>query len=139
MRRQRIALLAVLALFAALPGIVLAQQASQLRGTWRINREQSDDINAKINTAVARMNVVNFSLRFSAVLSLGAGQSSGRRCRQRRRFDRGDNIVHKHIEPVGHDRRRNRRQKSVGKRHEGSGLRKNQFGAGFARRHGILK
>ncbi|HEX2206271.1 MAG TPA: hypothetical protein VHG93_01205 [Longimicrobium sp.] len=58
MRRQRIALLAVLALFAVLPTVVRAQQASQLRGTWTLNREQSDDINAKINTAVARMNVV---------------------------------------------------------------------------------
>jgi hypothetical protein len=56
MRRQRIALLA-LALFTALPATVSAQQ-SQLRGTWAINRQQSDDINAKINTAVARMNVV---------------------------------------------------------------------------------
>ena len=58
MRRQRIALLAVLALFAALPAVVSAQQASQLRGTWTLNREQSDDLNARINTAVARMNVV---------------------------------------------------------------------------------
>ncbi|MBW3573049.1 MAG: hypothetical protein KY467_18285 [Gemmatimonadetes bacterium] len=58
MRRQRIALLAVLALFAVLPAQAGAQQASQLRGTWTLNREASDDINAKINTAVARMNVV---------------------------------------------------------------------------------
>lgn len=58
MRRQRIALLAVLALFAVLPSAVRAQQGSQLRGTWALNRQQSDDINAKINTAVARMNVV---------------------------------------------------------------------------------
>jgi uncharacterized membrane protein len=57
MRRQRIALFAVLALLAAIPVQVNAQQ-SQLRGNWRLNREQSDDINAKINTAVARMNVV---------------------------------------------------------------------------------
>lgn len=57
MRRQRIALFAVLALFAALPAQVNAQP-SQLRGTWTLNREQSDDLNAKINTAVARMNVI---------------------------------------------------------------------------------
>jgi hypothetical protein len=59
MRRQRIALFAALALFTALPAAANAQQAqSQLRGTWTLNREQSDDLNAKINTAVARMNVV---------------------------------------------------------------------------------
>jgi hypothetical protein len=58
MRRQRIALVCALALFALLPQAVQAQQSSQIRGTWRLNREQSDDINAKINTAVARMNVV---------------------------------------------------------------------------------
>jgi hypothetical protein len=58
MRRQRIALLVAFALSAVLPAAVSAQQASQLRGTWTLNREQSDDINAKINTAVARMNVV---------------------------------------------------------------------------------
>lgn len=56
MRRQRIALLA-LALCAVLPAGVQAQQ-SQLRGTWTLNRQQSDDINAKINTAVSGMNVV---------------------------------------------------------------------------------
>lgn len=57
MRRQRIALLLALALFALVPVAVRAQ-ASQLRGTWTLNRQQSDDLNAKINTAVARMNVV---------------------------------------------------------------------------------
>ena len=56
MRRQRIALVCVLALLAVLPQAVQAQQ--QLGGTWTLNRQQSDDINAKINTAVARMNVV---------------------------------------------------------------------------------
>jgi hypothetical protein len=56
MRRQRIALACALALFALLPQAVQAQQ--QLGGTWAIDRQQSDDINAKINTAVARMNVV---------------------------------------------------------------------------------
>ena len=57
MRRQRIALACALALCALLPQAVEAQQ-SQIRGTWNINRQQSDDINAKINTAIARMNVV---------------------------------------------------------------------------------
>lgn len=56
MRRQRIALFCAFALFAVLPQAATAQQ--QLAGTWRLNRQQSDDINAKINTAVARMNVV---------------------------------------------------------------------------------
>jgi hypothetical protein len=58
MRRQRIALLAALVMSAVLPAVVSAQQASQLRGTWTLNRDQSDDINAKINTTVARMNLV---------------------------------------------------------------------------------
>lgn len=56
MRRQRIALFCALALFAVLPQAASAQQ--QLAGTWRLNRQQSDDINAKINTAVSGMNVV---------------------------------------------------------------------------------
>jgi hypothetical protein len=58
MRRQRIALLLALALFAVVPVAIRAQQTAQLRGTWTLNRQQSDDLNAKINTAVARMNVV---------------------------------------------------------------------------------
>lgn len=58
MRRQRIALVLAFALAAVLPQVVTAQQSSQLRGTWTLNRKDSDDINAKINTAVARMNVV---------------------------------------------------------------------------------
>ena len=58
MRRQRILSLSLLALVAfALPSGVQAQQ-SQLRGTWTLNRQQSDDINAKIAAAVAPMNVV---------------------------------------------------------------------------------
>jgi hypothetical protein len=57
MRRQRVALFCTLALLGALPLPAAAQQ-SQMRGTWTLNREQSEDINAKINTAVARMNLV---------------------------------------------------------------------------------
>lgn len=59
MRRQRVSLLLAfaLALAAAVPAGAAAQ-ISQLRGTWTLNREQSDDINARINQAVARMNVV---------------------------------------------------------------------------------
>ena len=58
MRRQRIALVFALALLALPAAGAQAQQSSQIRGTWTLNRQQSDDINAKINTAVARMNVV---------------------------------------------------------------------------------
>lgn len=56
MRRtlQLFALLSVL-----LPAALSAQQtASPLRGTWNINRAQSDDINAAINRTVSRMNMV---------------------------------------------------------------------------------
>ena len=56
MRRtlQLLALLSVL-----LPAALSAQQtASPLRGTWNINRAQSDDINAAINRTVAKMNMV---------------------------------------------------------------------------------
>jgi hypothetical protein len=57
MRRQRI--LPLLAVMAGLvPAALTAQASSTLRGTWTINQQQSDDINAKINTAVSRMNVV---------------------------------------------------------------------------------
>jgi hypothetical protein len=58
MRRQRILSLSLVALAAfALPTGAQAQQ-SQLRGTWTLNSQQSDDINAKITAAVAPMNVV---------------------------------------------------------------------------------
>ena len=57
MRHRHTTLLLALALFALLPSVTPAQQPA-LRGTWVLDREQSDDINARINTAVARMNVV---------------------------------------------------------------------------------
>ena len=57
MRRQRIALLLALALFAVVP-VPARAQVSQLRGTWTLNRSASDDVNAKINVAVAPLNVV---------------------------------------------------------------------------------
>jgi hypothetical protein len=57
MRRQRLAALAgVLALAAALPADASAQQSSQLRGTWVLNREASDDVPAKIVDATRGMN-----------------------------------------------------------------------------------
>jgi hypothetical protein len=46
-----------LALFVVLPSMGRAQE-SGMRGTWTLNREQSDDVHASINRAVARMNVV---------------------------------------------------------------------------------
>ena len=58
MRRQRTALLSTLALAFLLPMAVLAQQTSQIRGTWTLNRSQSDDINVKINESISRMNVL---------------------------------------------------------------------------------
>lgn len=60
MRRHRIAVVAaVLALAAAaVPQHAEAQQNSQLRGTWVLDTGRSDDVNARINQAVARMNFV---------------------------------------------------------------------------------
>lgn len=59
MRRQRTRTLILVLLAALLPSAAAAQQtASPLRGTWNLNRTQSDDINAAINRAVSRMNVV---------------------------------------------------------------------------------
>lgn len=59
MRRQRTAALAaVLVLAAGLPGEAPAQQTSQLRGTWVLNREASDDVPARIVQATRGMNAV---------------------------------------------------------------------------------
>ena len=59
MRRQRMTavLFALLALALGAPAAAEAQQSS-LAGTWTLNRGQSDDIQAAINRAVARMNFV---------------------------------------------------------------------------------
>jgi hypothetical protein len=57
MRRQRIALFSALVLLAAVPQVARAQQ-SPFGGTWTLNRQQSDDINAKINTAITPLNMV---------------------------------------------------------------------------------
>lgn len=57
MRRQRIAVLAAALAFAAvLPLEANAQQNSQLRGTWVLNTERSDDVRAKIVDATRGMN-----------------------------------------------------------------------------------
>ncbi len=59
MRRQRTRALPLLLLLAALlPSGLSAQASAALNGTWNLNRQQSDDLNASINRAVARMNVV---------------------------------------------------------------------------------
>ncbi len=59
MRRQRTRTLPMLVLlFALLPSALAAQATASLRGTWNINRSQSDDLNASINRAVAKMNMV---------------------------------------------------------------------------------
>jgi hypothetical protein len=57
MRRYRTALLWISALGALAPAGAPAQESS-MRGTWALNREHSDDINAKINTTISRMNIV---------------------------------------------------------------------------------
>jgi|1186.fasta_scaffold869884_1 hypothetical protein len=58
MRRQRtrMLLLPLLAAFA-LPAAAQAQESS-MRGTFVLNRQQSDDVNRAIETAVARMSFV---------------------------------------------------------------------------------
>jgi len=59
MRHQRTRILPLLLLLAALlPSAVSAQAAATLRGTWNLNRQESDNLENAINRAVARMNVV---------------------------------------------------------------------------------
>ncbi|HEX8453667.1 MAG TPA: hypothetical protein VF647_16315 [Longimicrobium sp.] len=58
MRHQRTRLLPLLVLLAALLPSAVTAQASSLRGTWNINRQQSDNLENAINRAVARMNLV---------------------------------------------------------------------------------
>jgi hypothetical protein len=59
MPRQPIVLaVAALALAAAVAPEASAQQNSQLRGTWTLNREQSDDVPRKIVEATRGMNAV---------------------------------------------------------------------------------
>jgi hypothetical protein len=61
MRHQRTRILPLLVLLAALlPSAVTAQAtaAATLRGSWNLNRQESDNLDNAINRAVARMNVV---------------------------------------------------------------------------------
>ena len=58
MYRQRVPLLAIVALLALASARGLAQESPRLSGAWKLAPEQSDDIDAKINASIARMNVV---------------------------------------------------------------------------------
>lgn len=58
MRRQRTRFLPALILLAGLLPSAVSAQTTSLRGNWTLNTQQSDDLNAAINRAVARMNVV---------------------------------------------------------------------------------
>lgn len=58
MRRQRTRFLPLLVLLAALLPSAVTAQAATLRGSWNINRQQSDNLENAINRAVARMNLV---------------------------------------------------------------------------------
>lgn len=60
MRRQRILSLSFVALLAAtvLPSAAAEAQQARFQGSWAFDRQQSDDINAKINQSISRMNVV---------------------------------------------------------------------------------
>ena len=58
MRRQRTRFLPLLALLFGLVPSLLTAQAGTVRGSWNLNRQQSDDLNAAINRSVARMNVI---------------------------------------------------------------------------------
>lgn len=59
MRRQRSLTLSLFVLLAALaPAAAEAQVTTNLRGTWNLNRQASDNLDVAINRAVARMNIV---------------------------------------------------------------------------------
>ena len=58
MYRQRLPLLAIVALLALASARGLAQESPRLSGAWALDPERSDDIDAKINTSIARMNVI---------------------------------------------------------------------------------
>jgi len=57
MRRQRSLSLFVL-LAALIPAAAGAQVTTNLRGTWNLNRQASDNLDAAINRSVARMNII---------------------------------------------------------------------------------
>ena len=59
--------------------------------------------------------------------------------RQRRRADRGDHVMHEHVEPGGDDRRRHRRQKGCRKGNEGAAVCKNLACTRLACRHRVSR
>ena len=58
MSRQRFSLLVIVALLALASARSLAQDSPRFSGAWTLDAEQSDDIDAKINTSIAGMNIV---------------------------------------------------------------------------------
>jgi hypothetical protein len=58
MCRRRVPLLAIVALLALASARGLAQESPRFSGAWTLDPERSDDIDAKINTSIARMNVI---------------------------------------------------------------------------------
>jgi hypothetical protein len=58
MYRRRVPLLAIVALLTLASTRGLAQESSRFSGAWTLAPEQSDDIDAKINASIARMNVI---------------------------------------------------------------------------------
>ena len=58
MYRQRLPLLSIVALLALASAPGRAQESPRFSGAWTLDREQSDDVDAKINTSIARMNII---------------------------------------------------------------------------------
>lgn len=58
MTRLRVPLLAITALLALASARSLAQESPRFSGAWTLDPEQSDDIDAKINTSLAGMNLL---------------------------------------------------------------------------------
>ena len=58
MYRQRVPLLSIVALLALASAGGMALKSPRFSGAWALDREQSDDIDAKINASLAGMNVV---------------------------------------------------------------------------------
>jgi hypothetical protein len=58
MFRQRVPLLAIVALLTLASARALAQESPRFSGAWTLDPERSDDIDAKINASIARMNVI---------------------------------------------------------------------------------
>jgi len=58
MRPYRITMLLVLPLLVLAGERARAQESAPLDGAWTLDPQQSDDVNAKINATIARLNVV---------------------------------------------------------------------------------